>query len=62
MPTGEEKIRILPERDEEEGEKGPHYQSINDEKVTFKTEEKTGDKSLLGIFLCILSGFFLIGG
>ena len=60
MPTAEEKIRILPESDEEE--KRPQYQSINDEKVTFKTEEKTGDKSLLGIFLCILSGFFLIGG
>ena len=61
MPSSaEEKIRILPDSEEEGG--GPNYQSISDEKVTFKTEEKAGDKSLVGIFLCILSGFFMIGG
>ena len=60
MPSAEEKIRILPES-EGEGER-LNYQSITDGKETFKTEEKTGDKSLLGISLCILSGFFMIGG
>ena len=60
MPSAEEKIRILPES--EGGGEGPNYQSISEGKVTCKTKEKTGDKSLLGIFLCILSGFFMIGG
>ena len=56
MPSAEEKIRILPDSEE------PNYQTINDGKVTSRTEKKTRDKSLLGIFLCILSGFFMIGG
>ena len=56
MPSAEEKIRILPESEE------PNYQSVNAGELRSKTEKRTGDKSLLGIFLCILSGFFLIGG
>ena len=57
MPSAEEKIRILPEIEE------PNYQSVNaGGELSSKTEKRTGDKSLLGIFLCILSGFFLIGG
>ena len=58
MPSAEEKIRILPDSDSEE----PNYQSVNAGELSSKTEKRTGDKSLLGIFLCILSGFFLIGG
>ena len=62
LSSAEEKIRILPESDGED--EGGNYQSINDGKVqgVFKTEEKAGEKSLLGIFLCVLSGFFMIGG
>ena len=56
MPSAEEKIRILPESEE------PNYQAVNAGELCYKTEKRTGDKSLLGIFLCILSGFFLIGG
>ena len=42
MPSSaEEKIRILPDSEGEGG--GPNYQSISDEKVTFKAEETGRD-------------------
>merc|ERR1711988_1468637 len=58
MTTDDERVRILQEKTEK------NYQSISEteaQNVKLRSE-RTRDKTTIGILLCVLSGFFLIGG
>ena len=58
MTTDDERVRILPEKTEKS------YQSVSEteaQNVKLRSE-RTRDKTTIGILLCVLSGFFLIGG
>ena len=58
MTTHDERVRILPQTSEK------NYQSVSEtEAQNVKlSSEKSADKTSIGILLCVISGFFLIGG